>query len=204
MISTRRMVGSLWAPVLAVSIAACGEETPTNGNGNGTVASVTVAPPTATLNTIPGTVQLSASAQDASGGPISGQTFTWASSDDLIATVSSSGLVTSVANGAATITATTDGKNGTSSITVNDSPLTSVVVGDNFFNAASLTVANGATVTWNWSGANPHSVAFNDGLGSSGVQTTGTHTRQFTASGTFGYFCTVHGASIMSGEIIVP
>ena len=205
MISTRRMIRSLSALVLAVGIAACGEEGPTNGNGGGgTVASVTVSPPSATLTTIGGTVQLSAAALDASGDGISGKTFTWDSADDAIATVSSSGLVTAVANGMVNVTATTDGRTGTSAITVNDGPITSVTVADNSFSPTPLNVASGATVTWNWTGSNPHNVTFNDGMMNSSTQTSGSHNRQFTASGTYGYFCTIHGASIMSGEVIVP
>ncbi|MFQ6047702.1 MAG: PQQ-binding-like beta-propeller repeat protein, partial [Gemmatimonadales bacterium] len=52
------------------------------------------------------------------GSAISGKTFTWASSDESVATVSSSGLVTAVASGMATITATTDAVSGEATITV--------------------------------------------------------------------------------------
>ena len=47
-----------------------------------------------------------------------GGTVTWASSDTNVATVSSSGLVTGVGNGTATITASCGGKNATCSVTV--------------------------------------------------------------------------------------
>ena len=63
-------------------------------------------------------MQLTATAQDASGSTLSGKTFTWSSSDQSVATVNSSGLVTAVANGSATIMATTDGVNGTGSVDV--------------------------------------------------------------------------------------
>lgn len=43
---------------------------------------------------------------------------TWESSDDKVATVSSSGLVTAVAVGECTVKATAQGKSGTSAITV--------------------------------------------------------------------------------------
>ncbi len=82
------------------------------------VASVAVTPSTATLVSLGETVQLAASAQEASGNTISGKTFTWSSSDVSIATVSSSGLATAIANGAATITATTEGVQGSASLTV--------------------------------------------------------------------------------------
>ena len=49
-------------------------------------------------------------------------TATWTSSDESVATVDSSGLVTAVAEGTATITATTQGLSGTSEITVTNPP----------------------------------------------------------------------------------
>ena len=65
------------------------------------VASVVVTPPADTLLSLGETVQLTASARDASGNPISGKVFTWSSSDASCATVNSSGLVTAAGNGAA-------------------------------------------------------------------------------------------------------
>ena len=99
------------------SVLACGSDTPT-GSGTPTVASVVVTPSTAALESLGATVQLTASARDASGNTISGKTFTWSSSDANIATVSSSGLATAIGNGVATITATTEGVQGSSSLTV--------------------------------------------------------------------------------------
>ena len=83
-----------------------------------TVASVVVTPSTATLVSLGETVQLTASAQDASGTAIPGQTFTWSSSDGSVATVSPSGLVTAVAAGSATITAATAGISGAAAIRI--------------------------------------------------------------------------------------
>jgi plastocyanin len=197
------------ALVLSVGVAACGETGPDNGNGNGNgngtgpVASVVVAPAGLTLTSIGMTAQLTASALDASGNTISGKTFTWVSVPTTIVTVNASGVVTAEANGSAAVTATTDGIDGTASITVDDSPITSVNVGDNFYDPSSLTVASGVMVTWNWSGGNPHTVTFDDGIGNSSTQTSGTHTRSFASTGSFGYFCTVHGAEVMSGVVIV-
>src|SRR5262249_38668434 len=61
-------------------------------------------------------------------GVLAGRVVTWGSSDPTVATVSSSGLVTGVAAGTATITATSEGKNGTSTITVTKIPVGSVTV----------------------------------------------------------------------------
>src|SRR5204863_148285 len=70
------------------------------------VTAVVVSPPTATL-AILGTQQFTAIAQDANGNPVPGQTFTWASSQPLIASVDLNGLVTALLVGTAVITATT-------------------------------------------------------------------------------------------------
>ncbi len=78
-----------------------------------------------------------------------------------------------------------------------------VNVGDFFFNPSSRTTSSGTTVTWTWIGAVAHNVTFNDGVGNSITQSSGTHTRQFAAAGTFPYHCTIHGATVMSGEIVV-
>jgi Big-like domain-containing protein len=81
------------------------------------VASVSVAPGAASLN--PGqTVQLTATARDAGGNVLSGVAVTWASAAAGVASVSSTGLVTGVAAGSAPITATSGGKSGTATVTV--------------------------------------------------------------------------------------
>lgn len=81
------------------------------------VVSVTVAPSTAAISTPGGTQQLAATVLPATAG----QGVTWVSGSPSIATVSSAGLVTAVADGSATITATSTADNtklGTSTITV--------------------------------------------------------------------------------------
>jgi uncharacterized protein YjdB len=80
------------------------------------VTSVTVAPPTASLTTIGQTVALTATVLPSNA---TDKTVTWRSSNVAAATVDSSGRVTAVGNGTATITATSvDGPSGTSVITV--------------------------------------------------------------------------------------
>ena len=64
------------------------------------------------------TVQLSAVTRDSSANVLGGRAVTWSSSATSVATVSGSGLVTGVAAGSATITATSEGKSGTSAVTV--------------------------------------------------------------------------------------
>ncbi len=81
------------------------------------VASVTVSPATSSLG-VGGTQQLTAVTKDGSGNVLTGRVVTWGSSNQTIATVDATGLVTGVAAGTVTITATSEGVNGTASVTV--------------------------------------------------------------------------------------
>src|SRR6266702_5461975 len=92
------------------------------------VASVDVSPPSATV-LVGSTVQLTATPKDAAGNPLSGRVVTWQTSNATIATVDANGLVTAkVAGGPVTITATSEGKNGTAAVTVTPVPVASVDV----------------------------------------------------------------------------
>lgn len=81
------------------------------------VASVTVAPAAATIP-VGGTVHLTATMRDGAGNVLEGRRVTWATSDPQVAWVSLKGLVTGVAPGAVTITATSEGRSGTAQVTV--------------------------------------------------------------------------------------
>ena len=85
------------------------------------VANVTVTPNTASL-TVGQDVQLTASATDASGKDLTGRVATWATSNPTVATVSTSGKVTTIGKGTATITATIDSKSGSAAVGVNAAP----------------------------------------------------------------------------------
>ena len=91
------------------------------------VASVALSPAVASV-LVGATLQLTAIPQDASGSPLPGRPVTWVSSTPAVATVSATGLVTSVAAGAATITATSEGKSGTAAVTVTTVPVASLTV----------------------------------------------------------------------------
>ena len=91
------------------------------------VASVTVSPSPATVQQ-GSTVQLTATPKDANGNPLSGRVVTWSSNNTAVARVNGSGLVTGVAAGTATITATSEGQSGTSDVTVTPAPVASVAV----------------------------------------------------------------------------
>src|SRR3989442_11616615 len=81
------------------------------------VASVTVTPASGTVSA-GSSLQLTATPKDGNGNPLVGRTVTWQSSNTATATVNGSGLVSGVAAGSATITATREGQSGTSAITV--------------------------------------------------------------------------------------
>ena len=79
-----------------------------------------------------------------------------------------------------------------------------VSIGDNFYNPVSVAVSTGESVLWEWTGDNPHTVTFDDmNITSSSTQTSGTFTATFPNSGTFTYFCSVHGRTVMSGQVVV-
>lgn len=127
------------------------------------VAGVSVAPPAITLVSLGETVQLAAVVVDANANPIPNAVVTWQTSAQSVATASTVGLVTAVANGSATITATSATKSGTASIqvtqtastvTVTPSAKTLTGAGQTVQMAAAVKDARGnampaAPVTWN-------------------------------------------------------
>lgn len=98
-------------------------------------ASVTVVAPVATIELAPttsvvigGTSQLAATLKDASGNVLTDRTIEWKSDNELVATVSTTGLVTAKSIGTAKITATVEGKVATTTVTVTPVPVASVTV----------------------------------------------------------------------------
>ena len=83
---------------------------------------VTVSPATHELTALGATVQLTAEAFDANGHRVAGAEFSWESSDPSVATVDAAGLVTGVAEGTATITASAGDVPGTTHIAVPEHP----------------------------------------------------------------------------------
>lgn len=140
------------------------------------VASVTVTPGTASV-TVGSTQQLIAATLDGSGTPLTGRAIAWTSSDTTKAKVSASGLVTAIAVGAVTISASSEGKSGVANLTILPAPVATVTVSPNpaSVNAgatqqltATLVDANnnvltGRTVTWSTSDASKATVT-SDGL----------------------------------------
>ena len=81
-------------------------------------ASIELAESALTFTSLGDTTQLLAEVKDAAGTVISNAVVTWSSSDAAVATVSTTGLLTSVANGVATITATSGSASATVSVAV--------------------------------------------------------------------------------------
>jgi uncharacterized protein YjdB len=162
------------------------------------VASVTVSPAPASV-LVGQTVQLTATPKDANGATLTGRAVTWASSNTSVGTVSGSGLVTGVVAGSTTITATSEGKNGTSAVTVTAlavpvasvtvSPASaSVFVGQTSQLTATPRDANGnpltgRTITW---ASSPSSIASVNGSGLVTGVVTGSGTVSATSEGQTG------------------
>jgi uncharacterized protein YjdB len=136
-------VGAGSATITAMSEGRSGTASATVTAVPAPVASVSVSPATPSV-TVGQTVQLTATAYDANNNVLTGRVVTWASSNTGIATVSSSGVVTGVAAGSATITATSEGRSGTASVTVTPPPVATVTVAPT---TASVTVGQTVQLT---------------------------------------------------------
>lgn len=164
-------------------------------------------------------------AQDDNGDPVSDVQIDWtvASGD---ASLSSNTSVTGsdgrarvavtagTSTGPITVEASADGAQGSPVSFDLDTSVALVIVGDNFFedpngntnSNASVSIATGDTVLWEWQGSNPHTVTSdsNPSGGSSfdsGQQTSGTFRFAPQTTGTWTYFCEVH-PSVMTGSEI--
>jgi hypothetical protein len=156
---------ALGAVVFSLLLWSCGGDsspTATTPTPTPVATSITVSPASSSLSSIGETQQFTATVKDQNGATMASATVTWATSDDAVATVSSTGLVTSVADGTATITATSGSARATETVTVaqaavnlvlSDSVLTFASLADTTQLTATVTDANGetisgATVTW--------------------------------------------------------
>ena len=157
--------------------------TATAGSASGTatvtvaqeVGAVAVSPAEATIAALDDTLRLAAQALDANGHALADVEFEWESSDDAVATVDGSGLVTAVANGTATISATAGSASGTATVTVAQEVSTvtvspaadTLLVGDTVRLSAEAADANGHAVAdaeFTWSSSDT-TVAVVDGSG---------------------------------------
>lgn len=90
-------------------------------------ASVRITPSSETLS-VGDTRQLTATVLDANGAPLAGRTVAWTSRAPGVASVSSTGLVSALSPGTATIVASIDGVNAEATITVRAQPVASVLL----------------------------------------------------------------------------
>jgi len=141
-------------------------------------------------------------------GTVTAGSATWSSSAPTVANVSANGLVTGLAAGAASITATISGRTGTATVTVSASgsglPLAAeVTMPGNTFSPFLTTIGVGGTVTFRF-GSVDHNVIWANVAGKpADIQITRNTSisRVFNTKGVFGYDCTVHPG--MSGQIEV-
>lgn len=159
-------------------LAACGGEDAVVGNvvTDNRVTVVSIDPPSASI-ALGANLTMRATALNASGREVVGQPFSWSSSAPAVVSVTAAGVATGVAAGSATITATTSGVSGTSSISVvplvADTVIASVTVtptsaslaigGTTSLGAAALNAAgqviSGKTFAWSTSAASVATVS---------------------------------------------
>ncbi|MEJ2184437.1 MAG: Ig-like domain-containing protein [Gemmatimonadota bacterium] len=123
---SRSYLGSMTfstAAALAVIVGGCGHD----ATDPLSVARVDISPAQDTV-VVGDAHQLTAGVYDGSGAALTGRSVTWQSSDDAVATVSGTGVVTGIMPGAVTITATSEGRSGTAAVTVVPVPVASVEV----------------------------------------------------------------------------
>lgn len=91
------------------------------------VASVQVTPVAVSVR-VNRTAPLQALTLDADGATLSERLVTWTTSDATVATVSAQGVITAVSPGAATITATSEGRSAQAAVTVTPEPVATVSI----------------------------------------------------------------------------
>jgi len=82
------------------------------------VASISVTPASDTIASFGDTAVYTATPKDASGNALAGRAVVWASSNDTVATVGTTGVVTARHAGTATITASSGGQSGTATVVI--------------------------------------------------------------------------------------
>jgi plastocyanin len=118
------------------------------------------------------------------------------SSESLPATVTDGGAV--VDTGTAT---PSDAAAGTVMITIVPG---AAGLGPNAYSPDPAVVAVGSTVMWMNTDSIAHTATSSTGIWDSGVIAPGgSFSRVFSTTGTFPYYCTIHGAAAMSGTVVV-
>ena len=187
----------------AFALAGCGggSDGPTSTSGVASVRMVATS-----ISLLPQqTEQLTATALDAAGTAVAAAPApTWRSGNTSVATVTAGGLVTGVANGQTDVTATIDGKVGTTRVTVGAAPLAATVQMPGLsFAPFTTTIRVTGTVAYQFPQL-AHNVIFKTAAGvpqDIQVVSNTTVNRTFGTVGTFAYDCTLHSG--MAGEVKV-
>jgi len=115
--STGMVTGAAKGNAKVVATASSAADTVPVDIGSAAIANLSISPATTTLSS-GATQQLTALATDADGNVLTGRSVGWASSDESVATVSTSGVVTGAKAGNATISAMAEGINANAAIRV--------------------------------------------------------------------------------------
>lgn len=190
---------------VAAALVACGGSSGSTTGPTPVFTSVTVTPASATVS-VGATLTMSALAKDQNGAAISTPAATWSSSDATQATVDpATGVVTGVANGTPTITASiTDGSithQGSQQITVSTPSSTASVTATTgqAFSPPGVTIARASgtgSVTWTFQSL-AHTVTWDtqpNGAGVADIDPTQNAqvSRDFTVVGHYTYHCSIH------------
>ena len=187
------MVCGLSSRSIFLATLTCGLISGCGGGGSGgdnvapprTITTMAVSPSDATLEALGATAQLEAVARDQNGNALSA-TFSWSSSDTDVVSVDSSGRVTAVNNGMATVTVRHGAVSASAAVTVQQKParitlpqdaILLTALGANQQLEASILDANGNTMTsvLTWTSSDP-AIAAVDANGKVTAQANGTAT----------------------------
>jgi plastocyanin len=181
----------------AFVLAACGDSV-----GPPRIVSIDV---TSSVTTIPAgqSLQLTATAYDANGAVVTGEAFDWSSSAESVATVSNTGLVSTLTSGIVAISARIGTIRGSLPLTVTFGTVAAVSMPGFSFVPFTTNIRVGESVLFDFP-AEAHNVIFNRITGAPTdilATTNQTVSRTFNLAGTFPYDCTLHPG--MSGTIAV-
>jgi hypothetical protein len=107
----------VWTAAVVISVLTLDVSCRSDSSSPVSIATVTLTPASASVN-VGSTLPLTALAQDAKGNELTGRPFAFTSSDTNMATVSASGIVSGIAPGSVSITATSDTRSAQAVVTV--------------------------------------------------------------------------------------